>query len=320
MNKNLWSLLLVAFLCIFASMAIMACGDDDDDNDDDTGGESDDDDTSSDDDDDDTPPVGCDTLVQGLNSDFMVNGLARSFYLDLPDNVEESYSWPVVFNWHGFGDTAANMRTAINWLVNFDGFPFIAVTPEDSKMFFDWDIIDGANPNNREVLMFDALLEELDKCFGVDPEHIHVMGFSFGGGVADLMGVSRGDVIASIATMSGIYGSNPENSLPEFVAVWPNLTTENKYVEFRLHGGVLDNMILPFGQYGENDLVYLNENGHDYVHCVHPYIHNMGFMFMGPETFVEFFRDHPKGTTTSPYMDGFPDDYKDTCSYHPKNQ
>jgi hypothetical protein len=93
---------------------------------------------------------------------------------------------------------------------------------------------------------------------------------------------------------------------------------QNKYVEFRLHGGVLDNMVLPFGQYGANDVVYLNEKGHDAIECIHPYIHNMGFMYMGPETFIEFFADHPLGTTVSPYKDGLPEDYGATCVYKPK--
>jgi hypothetical protein len=45
----------------------------------------------------------------------------------------------------------------------------------------------------------------------------------------------------------------------------------------------------------------------------------MGFLYMGPETFIEFFADHPLGTYDSPYAAGMPEDYRETCSYSPKN-
>ena len=321
--------------CVFLLVAAAGCsnGSDDDSSDDvssddaaddtaadDSAADDAGDDTAADDSTDDDsipPPQGCDTLKQGYN-EMVVNGLPRYFYVDLPTGVADSWPWPIVFNWHGYGDTAENMRTLIDSLVDFEGFPFIGITPEDTNMLFDWDIVDAANPDNRELLFFDAVLAEADKCWGVDKNHIHVMGFSFGGGVADMMGTLRGDIIASIATCSGIYGNDPADSFPNGIANWPPLTTENKYVEFRLHGGVLDNMILPFGQYGINDGIFLNGNGHDYVQCIHPYSHNMGFMYMGPQSFIEFFRDHPFGTTVSPYKDGFPADYKSTCEYDPK--
>jgi hypothetical protein len=269
---------------------------------------------------DNTPPPGCDgKLVAGLNK-IAVNGVVREYYLDLPSDVNEKWPWPIVFNWHGFGDTAAHMRTLINEYVNYEGFHFIEITPEDSGMILDWDIINGTNPENREVMLFDALVAKIDQCWGVDKKRIYTMGFSFGGGVSDLLGVTRGDTLAAIATCSGVYASDPANVIPYAVAKWPVLSDiANKYVELRLHGGVLDNMVLPFGQYGVNDVIYLNQNHHDAVECLHPGTHNEGFLYMSPEDFIEFLRDHPLGTTVSPYKDGFPAGYYDQCTYKPKD-
>ncbi len=318
----------LALLLCLALFTFACAGDDDDDDaaaDDDAADDDQSDDDQTDDDadddtadDDDTPPPGCNTLVQGWNDHFMVDEQPRAFYLDLPTGVTESWPWPVIFNWHGFGDTAANMRTLIDYLVDNEDMPFIGVTPEDSNMIFDWDIINGTDPNNRELRMFDLLLEELDKCYGIDKDRIYVLGFSFGGGVADMVASNRGDVIASVGTCSGVYGSNPADVIPYTVADWPPLSSvDYKYVELRLHGGVLDNMVLPFGKYGENDVIYLNENGHDAIECIHPYIHNMGFLYMGPEAFIEFFAAHPRGTTASPFAGGLPADYPEECYYRP---
>lgn len=338
MKTNLF--FLFACLAILALAAFVACGDDDDDDndaaDDDQVQDDDavdddlaDDDTEPDDDaadddladDDATPPPGCNTLQEGWNSDFMVDGVARSFILDLPEGVQDSWPWPVVFNWHGFGDTAGNMRTLIRGLVDGPDFPFIGVTIEDSGMMLDWDIFDAMDPNNREARLFDELLAELDKCYGVDPDHVHTMGFSLGSAICCMLGQLRSDVIASVAGCSGGYASNPDNAIPYFATNWPEIGSENKYVELRLHGGILDNMILPFGLYGENDRVWLNENGHDYIDCVHNSLHNMGFLFMDPANFIEFFADHPLGTYESPYAtQGLPGDFPDICTFSPKVQ
>jgi len=326
-GRDVW--LTIVLLCALSMVFAIACetdDDDDNDDDDDTGDDTDDDqedddDAQPDDDDDDSgpPPPGCDTLQQGWNTDFMVDDVARSFFIDLPEGIEESWPWAVVFNWHGYGDTATNMRGLISNLINDDEMPFIAITPEDSGMMFDWDIFDAANPDNREVRLFDDLLAELDKCWGVDYDHVHSTGFSFGCGISNMLGVTRGDVLASIGCYSGVYGSNPENSMMYAMSNWPELTTANKYAELRIHGGAADWMVLPFGQYAENDRTYLNADGHDVVICNHGSMHNMGPTKMHPSTIIEFFADHPMGTHDSPYAAGLPGDYPGFCEFSPKD-
>ena len=260
----------------------------------------------------------CETLVEGWNEGFMVNGIERSFYLDLPEGVEQGGPWAVVFNWHGLGDSARNFHRLIEDLVDSEVMPFIGVTPEDTNMLLDWDIIDAMDPQNREALLFDALLEEIDLCWGVDWDHVHGMGFSLGASIANMLGVLRGDVLASIASYSGGYASNPRNFIPYILTRWPALTTTNKFVELRVHGLVLNWMILPFGQYGTNDLYYMNENGHDYIDCTHRFTHSWSPTFMDPVHFVQFFADHPWGTFDSPYESGIPEDFPDSCFLSPK--
>ena len=54
----------------------------------------------------------CEAIVENWNSGFMVDGLAREFIVTLPQQLKDGDEGPfaVVFNWHGFGDTAANME------------------------------------------------------------------------------------------------------------------------------------------------------------------------------------------------------------------
>ena len=56
-----------------------------------------------------TPEVSaaCADLAQGWNRGFEAGGIKRDFILTLPDGVDDGGPWPVVFNWHGLGDSAA---------------------------------------------------------------------------------------------------------------------------------------------------------------------------------------------------------------------
>ncbi|MDP8256158.1 MAG: hypothetical protein P9M14_10435 [Candidatus Alcyoniella australis] len=322
-RKLCWIAVLAAVMLIIALAAACDSGDDDDDTDDDVADDdtADDDDAAGDDDSDDDadPPPGCDTLQAGWNTGFMVDGIERSFYIDLPNGVEESWPWPVVFNWHGYGDTATNMRRLVSGQVNNVAMPFIAVTPENSKgMIFDWDLFDASNPANREVRLFDDLLAQIDKCWGVDYDHVHTMGFSFGDAVSCMLMVTRGDVIASTGGYSGVYASNSANTIMYAMSNWPELTTTNQYAELRIHGGIMDINVLPFGKYAENDRQYLNARGHDVIICNHGSLHNMGPSKMSSSTIIEFFADHPLGTYSSPYAAGLPADYPAFCEFSPK--
>ena len=152
------------------------------------------------------------------------------------------------------------------------------------------------------------------------------MGFSLGSILSDMLGTIRGDQIASIATYSGGYWSNPQNvdSLLAMVVNWPLHLTGNKYPQLIVHGGPTDTfgvaglIELDFSAYAIADLAFLNTKGHDAIICEHAGGHTVPSS-MGPTTFVEFFRDHPRGTEDSPYSNGLPASFSTGCSFSGKN-
>ena len=272
----------------------------------------------------------CAALVEGNNVAFMVDGVERSFMLGLPERSTLAGPWPVVFNWHGFGDSAANMHGFLKWNVNDETYPFILVTPEDTGLMppagMDWNILkvtDG--PGTKEARLFDEVLTCIDQVYGVDWDRVHVVGFSAGSIMADLLGVVRGDVIASLATFSGVYFSNTPNkdALGAIggLITWPEMTTENTYSQLLIHGGPTDNYnlsitTLQFNESGERDVEYLRGRGHDIIHCNHGGGHTIPNT-MGPWNAVRFLEAHPKGgklTWTS--LDG---DWPEYCSLKPAN-
>lgn len=277
----------------------------------------------------DVPALRCDEVAEGWNVGFPVGDLRRDFVLELPADVETGGPWPVVFNFHGLGDTASNMHRLLSGAVDTPGFPFILVTPEDTDftlmgmLTIDWDVA-VVTADNREAAMFDAILECLETRWGVDEDHVHAVGFSMGGFVVDALGTVRGERLASLVTYSGAYGNNDANlaglGMIASAIDWPDYATTNPYAQVFLHGGTTDTYsvmvaTMHFDQYAANDSAMLGALGHDTFLCDHGGGHTApppGFM---AAQIVEFFRDHPRGTATSPYAAGLPADWPSYCTY-----
>jgi poly(3-hydroxybutyrate) depolymerase len=272
----------------------------------------------------------CETLQAGWNDNFVVDGLARGFYLDLPSDVATGGPFPVVFNWHGLGDTAANMRGLLASDVDHTGFHFILVTPEDSDFAIygnvvDWEVFSVVGATNREARLFDEVLACLQSRWSVDADHVHSVGFSLGAIVTDMLGTVRGEDLASILTYSGGYLSDDANvatlgTVGAFVS-WPDPAHTNGYAQVILHGGTADQYALGtyatihFDTFAANDTTYLNGLAHDVVVCDHGGGHTVPTSTFGADQILEFFAAHPRGTTSSPYAAGLPTDYPDYCAF-----
>lgn len=263
----------------------------------------------------------------------MVDGVAREFILNLPDGVESGGPWPVVFNWHGLGDTATNMNGLISSIYNDAAFPFIGVTPEDSNFTVlgnsvDWDVFQVNATTNREARLFDEILACLEKRYTVDANHVHSMGFSLGSILTDMLGTIRGDRLASIATYSGGYFSDADNvatlGMLSSMVNWPAPTHTNAYGQVILFGGPTDTVSfggipVKFDVFAANDTKYLNGLGHDLIVCNHAQGHSAPAPGFTGKQIVEFFKAHPKGTVASPYATGLPADYPAYCAFNPKS-
>ena len=264
-------------------------------------------------------------LVEGSNNGFPAGGVDRSFMLSLPSTIASGGPFAVVFNWHGFGDTAQNMRGLLSGFVNDERMPFILVTPEDNNvqppMGFDWDVLNVVD-GNIEILFYDQIMLCLNEQFSIDPDRIYSMGFSAGGIMNDLLGALRGDELAATVSYSGGYFSNPDNVAllgigASFVS-WPD-AIPSSYSQVLMHGGQSDVYDLSliqihFDQFAANDQVMLNGSGHDVVVCDHNSGHTVPRGFMGNQV-VEFFSAHTRNAP-SPYDTGLPGGFPEYCQFH----
>lgn len=290
--------------------------------------------------DDEAGPLSCADVAEGMNKKFMAgsgeSALERDFIVRFPQNVDSKEGWPVVFLFHGYGDTADNFETLLASEVDNSTMPFILIVPEARADIFsfgvppkglDWDMIileDGS----AEVDLFDAVLECVDSRWGVDDTHIHLAGFSAGAITSDSIALMRSDKVASIATYSGAYFSNPQNredlgqvmgmSVGDFFT-WPDFEEEhNKYTQVLISGAEgkdtwsASGFTIEFKHMSDFDANYLTALGHNVILCDHEGTHKVAGLTQ--QNIIDFFFDHPFGTEMSPYKDSLPEGW-DICEY-----
>ena len=253
----------------------------------------------------------CELLHAGEVTGFPVGPLTRSFELYLPVNVDSRRDWPVVFGWHGFGEAARAIASFLRAEVNGPNYEFIYVVPDDIGLELpfgaDWDNLDLSD-GSLEAELFDAVLECLDARWGLDTDRVHSIGFSSGAITTNSLGILRGDRLASVASLSGGYWSNPANANP--VASWPDTPSRSpRYAQLLTWGGVSDTAFgYSFALMAANDQIYLNARGHDVIACDHGGGHALPDEPNGA-AIARFFAAHPRGVEASPWTAGFPEGY-----------
>lgn len=287
-----------------------------------------------------TSSLACADFAEGMNENFVVgegdSELARSFILKLPTDVKSKKGWPVVFLWHGYGDSPQNIQGVLSGQVDNEQMPFILVAPKARDDIFtfglppkglDWDMINLAD-GSAEVDMFDAILNCVDEKWGVNADHVHVSGFSAGAITADSVALMRQNVVASAFTYSGAYFSDAESradlgviagmTVGDFFS-WPDMDEEHtKYTQVIVSGAegkdtwATSGFTIDFNHMANFAANYLTAMEHNVILCNHGGSHSVS----GPNsaTMVKFFKDHPFGTEVSPYKDALPEGY-DKCEF-----
>ncbi len=285
----------------------------------------------------------CEDFAEGLNENLIVgegsDELERSFYLRLPENVDSLEKVPVIFLYHGFGDTAQNFERFLSGHVNNETMPFILVVPESRSDVFafdnippkgiEWDMM-NLKDGSAEIDMFDAILTCLEKNWKIDEKHIHVSGFSAGAIIANSVGVQRPEKVASILSYSGAYFSDKasRDALGEIMGMkvgdffsWPDLEEKhNKYPQVFVYGdkeedswGISGMFTIYFNQMARLGAGYLSGMGHDAILCNHGRDHDVAGI--SENSVIKFFADHPLGTVKSPYRDALPEEFDKICHF-----
>lgn len=136
------------------------------------------------------------------------DGETREYILYVPDSYDALSSFPLIFNFHGFGGTASEYMTDADMRSLADSENFILVYPQGS-------LLDGSphwnaaldSPDNKsdadDLGFINALIDELSSDYLIDQERIYACGYSNGGFFSYALACYLSDKIAAIGAVSG---------------------------------------------------------------------------------------------------------------------
>ncbi len=206
-----------------------------------------------------------------------VNGKTREYRLVVPESAAGGKPAPLVFAFHGLGDSKDRMPvyTRLDALAQKEGF--ILVYPNGTGR--NWPI--AFRGLQEDVDFFDALYNRLVTAYSADADRVYVTGMSNGAIFANLLASQRSDKIAAIAPHSGNMGA----------LALRGINAKRKYPVMIIHGE--DDRIMPVAAARRSCDAYRKE-GHEVELIVVPGLGHMWAHGIGVnEKMWEFFRNHP---------------------------
>lgn len=146
-----------------------------------------------------------------LNRVVTIDGLDRQFIVYLPKNFTPVESLPLLFCFHGGGDSAEGMmRGTADFRPLADNQRFIAVYPQGVIIRNDKDPEGSSNWNSRgpydngtdDIGFTAAIIDLLVKEYTADPNRIYACGFSLGGNFVWDLACYLGDRFSAVASVA----------------------------------------------------------------------------------------------------------------------
>jgi predicted esterase len=238
------------------------------------------------------------------------DGSARYYWLDLPDNFDNSSPTPLVFFLHGYGGSRLSYSQKYPLLRQiFQNHTWIvaAVDCRVKNGYQNW----YAEPSRQDIT---DVLNMLRHDYYIDSDHVHIMGNSMGGGGALKYAMFNNEVIASIVDIHGItnftqfyietttykasleaaYGGTP-SQFPEVYANESALGNEIRFMHtpvMMLHGTADDQVSVSQSRYLNQSLSAL---GYTVKYIEVPGVtHDAQILITGREMEIfNWFNDHP---------------------------
>ncbi|WP_431215501.1 alpha/beta hydrolase family esterase [Puia sp. P3] len=154
-----------------------------------------------------------------FNGRLSVDGLSRTYLLNLPPNYYESSNLPLVIALHGFGGTSAEMERdyGITDKGNAEGFVVAYPDGVPSNGPFrlrSWNAgrccFVAESDNIDDVHFISSLIDQLVANYKIDPKKVYVAGMSNGAMMTYTLACALSEKIAAITSVSGtLMASSP---------------------------------------------------------------------------------------------------------------
>jgi polyhydroxybutyrate depolymerase len=173
------------------------------------------------------PPPETPAKAYRFQETLVVNGLTRSYTLNLPPNYYDANNFSLVIALHGGGGSAEQFETTSKLTDKANASGFIVVYPEGvqstgilgARSWNAGNCCDYASDNNiPDVAFIMGLIEKLSSTYKIKPEKVYATGHSNGGMLAYRLACELSGKIAAIApnssTMVVNQPCNPSRGVP----------------------------------------------------------------------------------------------------------
>ena len=139
------------------------------------------------------------------------DGINREYLLYIPEAYDTTLSYPLLFNFHGFGGNATDHMYSADFRPIADTADFILVYPQGLDLDdgqSHWNIAETGEDNKSNVDDFgfiESLIDEISSEYNINQNKIYACGYSNGAGFSFSIACHL-NKIAAIASISGLMG------------------------------------------------------------------------------------------------------------------
>ncbi|MGB2128681.1 MAG: alpha/beta hydrolase family esterase [Flavicella sp.] len=220
------------------------------------------------------------------------DGMTRSYIVYVPTSYDGNEALPILFNFHGFGDSDSSYMQYADMRALADSENFVLVYPQGSLLSGSshWNaaLPGGDNKSAADDLgFFEAMLESISDTYQIDANRVYACGYSNGGMLAYALACYKSNLIAAFGSVSGvvldtsrtcepshatplinIHGTNdgvlPYNGSTDYSSVadalnyWKgvNSTTTSSSASFNDNGTIIEQYLYTGGDNGSSVVHY----------------------------------------------------------------
>ena len=137
------------------------------------------------------------------------DGIDREYFLYVPDSYDGTTAVPIVFNFHGYGGNVEEFMEYGDLRSVAETNTFILVYPQGSCLEGSphWNAFPNGPDNKSEADDFgfvEAMINQISSEYNIDHDRIYAGGYSNGGMMAYGLAHYKSDLIAAVASVSGV--------------------------------------------------------------------------------------------------------------------
>jgi polyhydroxybutyrate depolymerase len=137
------------------------------------------------------------------------DGINREYVLYIPNSYDGTSAVPLMLNFHGFGGSASDYMNYADMRSVAESDTFILVYPQgscsDGSSHWNPCPVGGDNKSTADDIGFvESMINEISSQYNVDMERIYAAGYSNGGMMAYGLANYKSDLIAAVASVSGV--------------------------------------------------------------------------------------------------------------------